>query len=270
VEANAFEHSRWNNEAWTKAWTKREVLTNSVTSVLLEALELQPGERVLDIGCGGGRATIAALEQVQPGGRVVGADISEALLSLAAGRASGLGGITWQRADMQVDELGGDPFDVAMSQFGVMFFDEPVAAFTNIARHVRRGGRLGFACWQSMDRNPWFVGPVLAPFAAAPTAPAPGKSPTGPFALADPSRVRQILTGAGFRDVNIDPHQHEVDVPESAVVDDAQLAFLGVSAEAMDDARAAVVSLMATFATDGDLRRFPLAFQTVTARLPDA
>jgi SAM-dependent methyltransferase len=268
VEANAFEHARWNNEAWTTAWTKREVLTNSVTSVLLESLELRPGERVLDIGCGGGRATIAALEQVQPSGRVVGADISEALLSLAAGRAAGLDGITWRRADMQVDDLGGDPFDVAMSQFGVMFFDEPVAAFTNIARHLRRGGRLVFACWQAMDRNPWFVGPVLAPFVAAPAPPGPGKSPTGPFALGDPGRVRQILTEAGFGEVTIEPRHHDVEVPESAVVDEAQLAFLGVSAEAMHDARAAVVSMMATFAAEGDLRRFPLAFQIVTARLP--
>jgi hypothetical protein len=57
-------------------------------------------------------------------------------------------------------------FDVVMSQFRVMFFDEPIVAFTNVVKHLRSGGRLGFACWQTLDRNPWFVGPVLAAFVA--------------------------------------------------------------------------------------------------------
>ena len=85
-----------------------------------------------------------------------------------------------------------------MSQFGVMFFDEPVVAFTNVVKHLRSGGRLGFACCQTLDRNPWFVGPVLAAFVAAPPPLAPGKSPTGPFALRNPDRVHQILQDAGF------------------------------------------------------------------------
>jgi SAM-dependent methyltransferase len=168
---------------------------------------------------------------------------------------------------MQVDQVGREAFDVVMSQFGVMFFDEPVVAFTNIATHMRAGGRLGFACWQAMDRNPWFVGPVLAPFVPAAPPPAPGKSPTGPFALGDPDRVSQILKDAGFTRIRIDLHGHEVDMPESAVVDDAQLAFMGVSVDAMDGARKAVASKMEGFATDDGMRRFPLAFQIATARL---
>jgi hypothetical protein len=147
-----------------------------------------------------------------------------------------------------------------------MFFDEPVVAFTNIANHVRTGGRLGFACWQAIDRNPWFVGSVLAPFVPAPPPPAPGKSRTGPFALGDADRVRQILGDAGFAGIRVDLHAHEVDVPESAVVDDAQLAFMGVSADAMEDARRTVAALMERFATADGMRRFPLAFQIVTAQ----
>ena len=151
---------------------------------------------------------------------------------------------------MQVDWVGGGGFDVVMSQFGVMFFDEPVVAFANIARHMRSGGRLGFACWQAMERNPWFVGPVLAPFVAPPPPLAIGKSPTGPFALADPDRVRQVLHDAGFARIKIDPYAHEVNIPLSAAVNDAQLTFMGVNAQAMDDARQAVMSLMGRFATD--------------------
>ena len=238
---------------------------HSVTPLLLEALELRPGERVLDVGCGG-RATIAASRRVQPGGSVVGADISEALLALARERATGSRWATFQSADLQVDRVDRGGFDVVMSQFGVMFFDELVVAFTNIATHVRSGGRIGFACWQAMDRNPWFVGPAIAPLVAPAPPPAPGKSPTGPFSLGDPDRVGQILREAGFAGIRVERHAHEVDVPESAVVDDAQLTFMGVDADSLDDARKAVALRMDAFATDNAMRRFPLAFQIVTAR----
>ena len=90
------------------------------------------------------------------------------------------------------------PFDAAVSQFGVMFFDEPVTAFANIRRHVAPSGRLAFACWQPVERNPWFIGPALAGLAPPPPPPAPGKSPTGPFSLSDPERVDEILSGAGW------------------------------------------------------------------------
>ena len=266
MEANDSERRRWNDDDWATHWPKREALTDAVTPYLLDALALQPGEHVLDVGCGGGKATIAAASRTGPGGRTVGADISAPLLSLASTRAGDAGvEVRFVPADVQVDPIDGGGFDVAMSQFGVMFFDEPVTAFTNIRRHLRADGRLGFACWQPLDANPWFIGPVVAPFASPPPPPAPGKNPTGPFALGDPDRVNAILTEAGFAHIERGAHRLDVDVPESSVVDDAQLRFMGVAEDAMPDARAAVAKLLARFDIGVGQRRFPLAFQIFTA-----
>jgi len=269
VETNETERRRWNDDDWATHWPKREALTDAVTPYLLDALALQPGEHVLDIGCGGGKATIDAASRTGPGGRTVGADISAPLLSLASTRAGDAGvEVRFVPADVQVDQIDGGDFDVAMSQFGVMFFDEPVTAFTNIGRHLRADGRLGFACWRPLDANPWFIGPAVTPFASPPPPPAPGKSPTGPFAFGDPDRVTAILTEARFTRIERAAHHLDVDVPESSVVDDAQLRFMGVAEDAMPDARAAVATLMARFDIGVGQRRFPLAFHIFTAAGP--
>src|SRR5690348_526554 len=183
-EANQAERKRWNDPLWSEFWPKRERFTETVTPLLLRALDIKPGERILDIGCGGGPATIAAAAAVGNAGRAVGVDISTPLIELARNRvaAKGLTNVSFQIRDVQQDRIDDGPFDVAMSQFGVMFFDEAKTAFANIRGHLVRGGRLAFACWQSTTENPWFVGPALKDFVPTPPQPAPGKTPTGPFA----------------------------------------------------------------------------------------
>ena len=281
---NESERQRWNDEIWASVWPRREQLTDQVTPLLLEALALQTGERVLEVGCGGGKVALAAASLVGPSGSVVGADLSRPLLALAERRRAELGvtNLSFAEGDAQVasftDEPGGKAgakggdvgragaFDAAMSQFGVMFFDEPVTAFSNIGAQLVPDGRLCFACWQPLDRNPWFPGVALAPFVAPPPPPAEGKSAGGPFAFGDPDRVVEILSAAGFREISREPHDLVAEAGADAIVDDAQLEYLGVRSEEMDSARETVDRHVAQFASVGGTYRFPLAVQIFTAR----
>ncbi|MGH9169450.1 MAG: hypothetical protein ACRD0Z_01010 [Acidimicrobiales bacterium] len=147
-----------------------------------------------------------------------------------------------------------------------MFFDDPVAAFANIRFQLVAGGRLAFACWQAMDRNPWFVGPALASFIAPRPAPAPGKSPTGPFAFAEPDHVQSILTDSGWSEIHRTAHQVQAVVTEDAIVDDGQLVFLGVADDLLAGASAAVDSHLAPLRLPDGQMKAPLAFQIFTAR----
>jgi SAM-dependent methyltransferase len=269
VETNEAERTHWNDARWTAVWPKRERLTSEVTAYVLEAAALRPGERVLDIGCGGGGTSLAAAAAVGPDGAVVGADLSVPLLGLAGGRAAeaGVHHVQFHVVDMQLDAVPGAPFDVAISQFGVMFFDEPTVAFANIRAQLAPGGRIAFACWQEAEKNPWILYGLVAEFVPTPPPLAPGKSPTGPFALADPARTTGILEAAGFVDVRRTTHEFTVEAPQDAVLDDDQLTVIGVPDSSLAEAQARVDAHMAQFAVTTSISRFPLAFQVFEARV---
>jgi SAM-dependent methyltransferase len=264
---NEAERRRWNDEYWASVWPRREQLTDAVTEVLLDAAGLASGERVVDIGSGGGTAAFAAAERVGASGSVVGADISVPLVDFAAQRARdrGAANVRFVVADVQREAIDGAPFTAAISQFGVMFFDEPVVAFANIRAQVGPGGRLAFVCWQAPAKNPWFVGPSLAPFIAAPPPPAIGKSPTGPFSLADPDHTTSVLASAGWSAVQRTAHERTVTVDSDAIVDDGQLSFLGVAERDFDAAGTAVNDHLADLRRDDGRYNAPLAFQVFTA-----
>jgi len=277
-KANSAEWRRWNDHRWAAMWPRRERLTDAVTPVLLDAAALRPGEAVLDVGCGGGKAALAAGDAVGPGGAVVGADISRPLLDLAERRAaeSGAVHVSFVHCDVQVDPIADRLFDVAISQFGVMFFEDPVAAFGSIARHLEPGGRISLACWRSLEENPWHVGPVLAPYLAGPerasagperaSAGPPEGTPPGPFAFGDPRRVTGLLERAGFVDVSCSPCDLVVEAPADAVGDEDQLVVAGVATEALEDARRAMDRHIRRFGDPGGTLHLPLAFHVVTAR----
>lgn len=267
IETNVAERRRWNDEYWASVWPKREQLTSAVTDILLGHLGLVEGERVLDIGSGGGATTIGAGRLVGSRGSAVGADISVPLVDLARRRAVDrqAANVSFCVADVQHEIVPGGPFDVAVSQFGVMFFDEPTTAFANIRRQLLPSGRFAFACWQSVEKNPWFVGPALAAYVPASEPPSPGKSPTGPFSLSDPARVTETLAAAGWKTVEHTRHDLVVSVEREAIVDDGQLTFLGVPEESFQEARRGVEEHLARIsASDGRIEA-RLAFQIFTA-----
>jgi SAM-dependent methyltransferase len=169
---------------------------------LVPAAAIAPGERVLDIGCGNGLTSRDAARAVGPSGSVLGVDLSGPMLARAEqlAKEDGLDNLRFERGDAQVHSFEPGAYDLAMSRFGVMFFLDPVAAFTNIASALRPGGRLAVLVWQSVPANEW-VSAMREALAVGRDLPVPPPGAPSPFALADTDYARRVLTEAGFTDV---------------------------------------------------------------------
>src|SRR5262245_350855 len=176
----------------------------------LAALAPQPGERILDIGCGGGATALDLVRAVAPEGTVVGIDLSAAVLAFAQRAAEGCERVRFVQADAEVYPFEPASFDAAFSRFGVMFFADPVAAFLNIRRSLRPSGRLAFVCWRALEDNPLDFLPLTAASRHLPPQPVHDPDAPGPFAFADPGRVRGILDRAGFGEIDMTAYDEEV------------------------------------------------------------
>jgi SAM-dependent methyltransferase len=239
----------------------------------LDAASITPTDRVLDIGCGNGQTTRdAAL--LATAGSALGVDLSSRMVEIARRRASeqGIDNASFLQADAQAHSFDAGAFDVAISRTGAMFFGDPVAAFTNIARALHHDGRLVLLVWQSPLRNLWFRD-FFAAVAAGRDLPIPSPDAPGPFSFADPERVRPILTASGFIDVTFDGAEELMYFGHTA--DDAftfvhGLGFARFMLQGLDDdARArALDALRATIddhATDEGVL-YPSAVWIITAR----
>ncbi|MEI2456037.1 MULTISPECIES: class I SAM-dependent methyltransferase [Lysobacter] len=190
----------------------------------LDAAAAQPGEAVLDIGCGAGATVFELARAVGEGGSVTGVDVSEPLLSRARERAAALAlPVEFRLADASRPLFAPARFDLLFSRFGVMFFDDPVAAFAELRKTLKPGGRLAFACWQGPDRNDWYRWPLRAIAEAIALPPSDPDAP-GPFAFGKPERVRQVLGEAGFDAVELRAFEApfylgEGDDPDAAAAD---------------------------------------------------
>ena len=199
VAVNAEQAEDWNGASGRHFIEQRERwerMRGRLTARLLAGAQIQDGENVLDIGCGCGDTTILAA-RATPRGHALGADLSRIQVAEAR-RLAACAGVTNARfevADVQVHAFQAGIFDVVLSSFGVMFFDDPAAAFGNLRKALRRGGRLAFLCWRTRDENPFFTFGFAEAAAVLGLREVPG--PDAAFSLADTGRVGALLSGAG-------------------------------------------------------------------------
>ncbi|MCI2420737.1 class I SAM-dependent methyltransferase [Saccharopolyspora sp. K220] len=205
---NTQQADAWNGyegSHWAEHQDRYDAVNSGFNEHLLSAASIGERDRVLDIGCGSGQTTCLAAARATRG-RAVGLDLSAPMLRRARETAAreGVGNVSFEQGDAQVHSFPDGWFDVAISRFGVMFFADPVAAFANIRRALRPGGRLAFVCLRDMNSND--LGPVLGALAEH----LPALVPTdphepGPTSLADPARIREVLTDAEFSNVTAIP-----------------------------------------------------------------
>lgn len=266
------------NAAMGRTWVELQDLLDGlfapVAARIVEAGFPGEGGRVLDIGCGAGATTLAMARRVGSAGRCTGVDISTPLVEAASrnAREAGLSNAAFLCADAQTHAFEPGSFDAAVSRFGVMFFEDPTAAFANIRRAVRPGGRLAFAAWRSPTENPFMTtaGRAAAPFLPEPP-PVPPDAP-GQFGFARAERMREILEGAGWTGLSIEP----LDAPGALPAADLDVFFtrmgpVALALQALDEsvrprALETVRRAFDPFVSDG-AARFDMACWLVTARV---
>ena len=168
--------------------------------LLVQVAARRPRRRVLDVGCGTGGVTRAIADALGDGTTCVGVDIAETMLAAAKPSEN----VRFVHADAQVHQFE-ESFDLIVSRFGVMFFEDPVAAFRNLLRATTPGGELCFVTWRGPDENPFMKTAQQAAARLIPNAPTPAPDAPGPFAFADPDRVRKILGDSGWTGIGISP-----------------------------------------------------------------
>ncbi len=231
----------WNGPGgahWVAQQAHTDAQLSPITTAVLTAAAAEPGERILDIGCGCGTTTMILAEAVGATGHVTGLDVSAPMLGWARKRGAGRQNLSWVLDDATTHAFAPGAYDLLFSRFGVMFFGNPVAAFANLRTALRPGGRMVFVCWRPFDDNPWMRVPLHAAYAHIPRLPKPGPEDPGPFAFADPERVARILTEAGWSAPTLTPVDVSLDLGAGGGLDRAveQATNIGAASRALREA----------------------------------
>jgi SAM-dependent methyltransferase len=230
------------------AATRRRRSSRRSPSCSIARARIAPGERVIDVGCGGGATTLAIAAQVGAAGGVIGVDVSAPMIARARKRAAASSAATFVLADAGSHGFSSGWANLLFSRFGVMFFADPVVSFANLRKGPACGGRAVFACWREARRNPWQTIALKAACKHVPRLPDVGPEDPGPFSFADEARVRRILGEAGFANIALTAVDLELDVAAGQGLEAALAAVqqIGAASRALDGQlealRAAVVA----------------------------
>ena len=232
-EVNKNQRDFWSGKGgdiWVERQNAMDTMLSHLGEAALNKLNLNEGENVLDIGCGCGHTTLNIAKRISPDGQVTGLDISEPMLKRAKESANemSISNASFNCVDVQTDDMGEEVYSAAFSRFGVMFFEDPVAAFCNINKSLITGASLSFVCWQSPTVNPWqslFVQEVKK-FIDLPSP--PPRSP-GPFAFMESEYVSSILEESNFQNIMIEGHEAEVNMFSGRSLSDSVKDYISIN-----------------------------------------
>lgn len=240
--ANEAQITHWREQSgpgWVSGQDRMDRQLGPVGDAARARLDPRPGEAVVDVGCGCGHTTLQLADDVGPQGRVVGVDVSTPMLALARERSRGRDNVSYVDADAQTHPFAAASFDALFSRFGVMFFDDPIAAFANLGAAMRPGGRLSFACWRPPELNLWMSEGVRVIASLIPPPPPPPPDAPGPYAFANADRLKAILTSSGWSTIEIEPHDLTLTIAADLDEAIAGLQEVGPTAMLLRDAPAA-------------------------------
>jgi SAM-dependent methyltransferase len=259
-------------ERWAGSIGRLDLEMRAIGLLAMDALAPAEGSTVLEVGPGTGAATVELARRVGPSGQIIGVDVSIPLMEIARKNVAdhGFNNVRIMHADAQQVTLDA-PVDAVFSRLGVMFFSDSTAAFANLRRNTKPGGRIGFVSWQSLANNPWF-GAASNALNAAVGLPSPQPDPDAPgvFALADPDRVRRYLEDAGWKNVDVRPLVYELtldleqaDVRLASALHWAPAEFKAAPEDVQEKATQQAREAILAFERGGALR-FPQAVLVVT------
>ena len=248
------------NEAPGQSWVINDTAMNerlqNISDILFEGIDVNGCKNGLDIGCGAGSTTRRLATIMSNQATVTGLDISEKLLTLARSQPDSIRKFFLQ-ADAQSYTFEPEGFDLAISRFGVMFFENPLKAFQNIKSAIQKGRELRFVCWAPLAANDFFLSPLNTVVDITGVSFAePGNEP-GPLAFSDRAYLSSILKAAEFSSINIDVLETNITTKDSVEKNASLLMEIGMGFRAIKEAAPTAEVLdeiREAFITDGNKR----------------